>query len=73
VFNMSPVPSIVRLGHGELFERLYVDEYCGRRSGDAERLAARMVPRLLELQSAARQRGALFLYLITPSKAAHLP
>jgi hypothetical protein len=39
----------------------------------AEQLAADVLPKLLAIQNHYSRRGGVFVYMVTPSKAAHLP
>jgi hypothetical protein len=64
---------VVRGAKGHLLGRLYLDEYCSRTEGMGKKLAAEMLPRLTTIQQHYRSRGDAFVYLISPSKAAHLP
>ena len=73
LFGEVSVPGIMIGAKGQLVQMDYVNEYCARQSSFAETRANRMIPVLLDIQSFYRSRGAGFLYVITPSKAAHLP
>ena len=50
-----------------------IEEYCSRRSEGAARKAERLIPRLRDIQSYYTKRNRIFLYVITPSKAGHVP
>ena len=58
---------------GQLIERKYFDDYCSRTEGAAAGYATKVAPNLRDIQNYYRARGGVFLYVITPSKAAHLP
>jgi hypothetical protein len=73
LLDTPTVTTIRKYDRNELFEIGYVSVYCSHRDGDADAYAVNRLPRILELQRLVRARGARFLYLITPSKAAHLP
>lgn len=64
---------VVRGAKGHLIGRFYLDEYCSRSEGMGARLAADMIPRLTAIQDHYRSSGGAFVYLVSPSKAAHLP
>jgi len=73
LFNELNVPGLMIGEQRQLIEVSYLTEYCGRSERMAETLADRMIPRLLGIQDYYRSRGGNFLYVISPSKAAHLP
>lgn len=73
LFGAFSNPDLVRGDNNQLIERPYLTEYCARDLVALERRAAAWIPKLKELQSFYEMRGHHFLYLITPSKAAHLP
>ncbi|MGO3931310.1 alginate O-acetyltransferase AlgX-related protein [Rhodopseudomonas pseudopalustris] len=73
LFGEVNAPGILAGVGGQLVERSYLEEYCTRSDGDADRLADTVVPLLRNLQAYYRDRGAIFLYVVTPSKVAHLP
>jgi len=64
---------VIRGANSQLIERSYLEEYCARTEGQGAELAADIIPKLKDVQNYYRARGGIFLYLITPSKAAHLP
>jgi alginate O-acetyltransferase complex protein AlgJ len=64
---------VVRGAKGHLVGRFYLDEYCSRTEGMGTELAAGILPRLTAIQEHYRSSGGTFVYLISPSKAAHLP
>jgi len=73
LFGELNVPDMMIGAHGQLIETGYLTEYCSRRGDQAEVLANRMIPILRHIQAYYKSRGGVFLYVITPSKAAHLP
>jgi alginate O-acetyltransferase complex protein AlgJ len=73
LFGELTAPQVVRGAKGQLIERSYLEEYCAHTEGQGATLAADIIPKLLDIQNYYRARGAVFLYLVTPSKAAHLP
>lgn len=73
LFGELTLPGVVRGAHGNLIEQFYLDDYCNRTEGMAETRARATIPKLKEVQDYYRSRGAVFVYLITPSKVAHLP
>jgi alginate O-acetyltransferase complex protein AlgJ len=66
-------PQVIRGANGQLIERSYLEEYCGRTDDQPAALAADIIPKLSDIQNYYRSHGGIFLYLITPSKAADLP
>ena len=73
LFGELTAPQVVRGAKGQLIERSYLDEYCARTEGMGAERAAQNIPKLLDIQNYYRSRGGLFVYLLSPSKAAHLP
>lgn len=73
LFGDLTLPGVVRGAHGHLIEQLYLDEYCARTESLAEERARAIFPKLKEIQDYYRAHGAVFIYVITPSKVAHLP
>ena len=73
LFGELTAPYVVRGGHGQLIERSYLEEYCSRTEDQAATFAADIIPKLLDIQNYYRKRGSIFVYVVTPSKAAHLP
>lgn len=73
MFGVLTAPQLVQGENGQLIERSYLEDYCGRTEGQGARLAADILPKLRDIQSYTRARGNVFLYLVTPSKAAHMP
>src|SRR3954447_21676478 len=73
LFGELTAPQVVRGAKGQLIERSYLEEYCARTPGQGATLAADIIPKLKDIQNFYRARGGVFVYLVTPSKAAHLP
>jgi len=73
LFGESSSLQVFRSSDGQLFERSYINEYCSRTENQAATLAAILIPKLLDIQNYYRAHGGIFLYEISPSKAAHLP
>ena len=73
LFGELTAPHVVRGANGHLIERSYLDEYCARTEGMGAKFAADILPKLKDIQSYYRAHGGIFVYVVTPSKAAHLP
>lgn len=75
LFGATSIPDGILKGRdGQLVPRRpYLDEYCSRTEARLFARVASVIPKLLFAQSYFAARGARFLYVITPSKAAHLP
>lgn len=73
LFGELSSPNVVRGNRGQLIERLYLEDYCSRVEGQGAELAARNIPKLRDIQNYYVSRGGQFLYVLSPSKAAHLP
>lgn len=73
LFGDLTLPGVIQAPGGQLIEQLYFDEYCGRTENLAETRAQTIIPKLKAIQDYYRSHGAVFLYLITPSKVAHMP
>jgi alginate O-acetyltransferase complex protein AlgJ len=73
MFGELTAPHVVRGAKGQLIERTYLDEYCARTEGLGAQRAATILPKLKDIQAYYESRGAIFVYLVSPSKAAHLP
>ena len=73
LFGESPSLQVFRSSDGQLIDRSYLNEYCSRTEHQAATLAAAIIPTLLDIQNYYRAHGAIFLYVLSPSKAAHLP
>lgn len=73
LFGELTLPGVIHGTGGQLIEQLYFDEYCSRTENLAETHAGPVIPKLKEIQDYYRSRGAVFIYLISPSKVAHMP
>jgi len=73
LFGDLTAPHVVRGAKGQLIERTYLDDYCTRTEGMGAELAAKNIPKLRDIQNYYHARGGFFVYLLSPSKAAHLP
>lgn len=73
LFGETSSPSIVRGTGGELVEQFYTRAWCGITPDLAATRARATIPLLRDLQDYYKSRGALFLYVLSPSKAAHMP
>src|SRR3954468_24995963 len=73
LFGELTAPQVVRGAKGQLIERSYLEEYCARTEGLGATLAADIIPKLKDIQNYYRAHGGIFVYMITPSTAAHLP
>jgi alginate O-acetyltransferase complex protein AlgJ len=73
LFGELTAPNVVRGARGHLIERSYLDEYCARTEGMGASLAADIIPKLRDIQNYYRAHGGIFVYMVSPSKAAHLP
>ena len=73
LFGELNLPGVIRGAGGQLIEQSYFDEYCNRTESLAEARAASSLPKIKTIQDYYRSRGAVFIYLISPSKVAHMP
>jgi len=73
MFGAYGAPGIVNGDNGQLIEEGYLKEYCARNLVTFEQKARAWIPKLKEIQDFYESRGQIFIYLATPSKAAHLP
>jgi alginate O-acetyltransferase complex protein AlgJ len=73
LFGELTAPHVVRGAKGHLIERSYLEEYCARTEGMGASFAADIIPKLRDIQNYYRSRGGIFVYVVSPSKAAHLP
>lgn len=73
LFGELTAPNVVRGIKGQLIERTYLDDYCSRTDGQGAEMAARNIPKLRDIQNYYVGRGGLFVYVLSPSKVAHLP
>ncbi|NEW94608.1 alginate O-acetyltransferase [Rhodopseudomonas sp. BR0M22] len=73
LFGEITAPGILIGRDGELVQRGYLEEYCSRTIGQADTMADAAIPLLRDIQAYYRDRGKLFLYIVTPSKVADMP
>jgi alginate O-acetyltransferase complex protein AlgJ len=73
LFGAFGAPGVIAGERGQLIEQAYVDEYCRRDVAVLERRAAAWIPKLKTLQDSYAARGHRLIYVITPSKMAHMP
>ncbi len=73
LFGELTAPNVFRGANGHLIEQTYLDDYCFRTEGMGARLAEVAIPKLKDIQNFYEAHGAVFVYVVTPSKAAHLP
>jgi hypothetical protein len=73
LFGELTAPHVVRGANGHLIERSYLEEYCARTDGMGAKFATDILPKLKDIQNYYRGHGGIFVYVVTPSKAAHLP
>jgi alginate O-acetyltransferase complex protein AlgJ len=73
LFGELTAPHVIRGANGHLIERSYLEEYCSRTEGMGARLAADILPKLKDIQDFYHAHGGIFVYVVTPSKVAHLP
>jgi alginate O-acetyltransferase complex protein AlgJ len=73
LFGEVTAPNVVRGANGHLIEQTYLDDYCSRTEGMGAKLAATALPKLKDIQNFYSAHGGVFVYVVTPSKAAHLP
>ncbi|MGD9541145.1 alginate O-acetyltransferase AlgX-related protein [Methylocystis sp.] len=70
LFGGSAAPGVLIGRNGQLYEDIYINEFCARDGGfDSSRLAA-WSSTLRDIQELAQAHGKSFVYLISPSKAA---
>ena len=73
LFGELTAPQVVKGAKGQLIERSYLNDYCSRTEGMGAKLAADILPKLKDIQNFYESRGGIFVYVVSPSKAAHLP
>jgi len=73
LFGELTAPHVVRGANGHLIERPYLEEYCSRTEGMGAQLAGKILPKLKDIQDYYQAHGGVFVYVVSPSKAAHLP
>jgi alginate O-acetyltransferase complex protein AlgJ len=73
LFGELTAPQVVKGANGQLIERSYLNDYCSRIEGMGAKLAADILPKLKDIQNYYESHGGIFVYVVSPSKAAHLP
>jgi alginate O-acetyltransferase complex protein AlgJ len=73
LFGELTAPQVVKGAKGQLIERSYLNDYCSRTEGMGAKLAADILPKLKDIQNFYERRGGIFVYVVSPSKAAHMP
>src|ERR1700733_1254809 len=73
LFGELTAPQVVKGAKGQLIERSYLNDYCSRTEGMGAKLAADILPKLKDIQNYYESHDGIFVYLVSPSKAAHLP
>jgi hypothetical protein len=73
LFGEVTAPNMLVGRDRQLVQRSYLDEYCSRTLAQPDQLADAAIPLLRDIQAYYRDRGGLFLYVVTPSKVADLP
>ncbi|WP_442753968.1 alginate O-acetyltransferase AlgX-related protein [Methylocystis sp. JAN1] len=73
LFGSSAAPGVAVGRNGQLFEPIYIDEFCRR--GDAPDYAriSQWAATIREIQDATDAAGKAFVFLISPSKAGRYP
>ncbi len=64
---------VVAGNRGHLIEKFYLNEYCKRNLDELKRNAPAWIARLKELQDFYAAQNKIFVYTLSPSKAAHFP
>jgi hypothetical protein len=73
VFELGNSPKYIVGADGQLIHRDYITPYCSRNAETAERAGRALASKLQKVQAYFRARKRVFVYLITPSKVAHMP
>ena len=73
VLHQSGTPGVIIGKHMQLFEPEYIDEYCSRNSAAILAGAEPWAIDLAQLQRWYAEQGRVFIYVVTPSKAAMEP
>jgi hypothetical protein len=70
LFGVSGASNLIIGRERQLFESLYVEEFCSRGAPPDKDAVDAWAARLRAIQTAVEAKGKRFIYLITPSKAA---
>ena len=73
LFGEVTAQEVFKGAQGQLIEKTYLEDYCSRTEGMGARLAATALPKLKDIQNYYESHGGIFVYVVTPSKAAHMP
>jgi hypothetical protein len=73
LFGEINAEDVLEGDRSELFVTSSIVQYCSRSPEGTMQKAERLIPRLRDIQSYYAAHNRIFLYVITPSKAAHLP
>lgn len=73
LFGSSAAPGIAFGRNGQLYETVYIDEFCRRGAAPDLKAIARWAASLREMQDVVERAGKRFVFLISPSKAARYP
>lgn len=73
LFGESAAPGVIIGRNGQLYEQMYIDEFCARDGAADETRVGEWASTLRAIQDAIEARGKSFVYLISPSKAARYP
>ena len=73
VLDQSGNPLLAIGKHKQLYEQVYIDEYCSRDTPAIIARGRRWAAELRQMQDWYAARGRVFVYVITPSKAATYP
>lgn len=73
LFGASAAPGVAIGRNGQLYEQIYVDEFCRRAAAPDLTHIAQWAAAIRDIQDAAQVAGKSFVYLISPSKAARYP
>src|SRR5215213_7423136 len=66
LFGILTAPQLVSGSKGQLIGKNYLDEYCSRTEDQGAMLAAGIIPKLRAIQDYYRERGGVFVYLVSP-------
>ncbi len=73
LFGESAAPGVIIGRNGQLYEQMYIDEFCARDGAADETRVSEWASTLRAIQEAVEARGKSFVYLVSPSKAARYP
>lgn len=73
LFDVSGAANIVVGKHNQLYEKHYIDEFCGRSGAADVAHIAKWAGDIREIATAIEAQDKKFVYLVSPSKAAQYP